>query len=53
MTVLLGLPRRQAFNGFVFILVAFDVVVGEVDWETVQDVDDSAFQVALRRQAVV
>jgi hypothetical protein len=30
------------------------VVAGEVDWETAQDVDDSAFhQAGFRRQAVV
>ena len=34
MTIHLGLPR-QVFDGCIFILVAFDVVVGEVDWEIV------------------
>ena len=40
----LGLPW-EVFDGFVFILVTFDVVVGEVDWETAWDVDHPAFQV--------
>ena len=52
MAVHLGLPR-QVFDSCIFILVAFDVVVREVDRETMYDVNDSTFQVVFGRQAVV
>ena len=53
MTVHLGLPRQVFLDSCIFILVAFDVVVRDVDWETVYDVDDSTFQVVFGRQTVV
>ncbi len=51
-TVQLGFPREIFYWG-VFILVAFDMVAGEGDGETVEDVDYSALQIVLGREAVV
>jgi len=48
----LGFPQ-EVFDCGVFILVAFDMVTGERDWETVEDVCDFALEVALSREAVV
>ena len=51
MAVHLGLPG-QVFDWDIFILVAFDVIKGECYRETVEDVDDPAFQVVLGGEAV-